>query len=70
VQVTVTIIETTDGDGWVMSLNGRKPVLAPNPETALAAVQEMRKKLPGRNIQVHWRTVTRLGAARVQALKS
>lgn len=64
----ISIVETTDGDGWAMTIGNGKPVLAANAQTAFAAVQKMRRKLPNTKIEVRWRTATRAGAQSVASL--
>jgi hypothetical protein len=68
--VTVKIEETTDGDGWAMSIGNGKQILGVvSAQAALSVVQRMGKKLPGTAFQIEWRPVTRQGTAAVQFLR-
>jgi hypothetical protein len=66
--VIVRIVETTDGDGWAMSIGNGKEVLVKNAPTAFAGIQTMKKRHPTTKFDVRWRTATRIGAIAVAAL--
>jgi hypothetical protein len=66
--VIVRIVETTDGDGWAMSIGNGREVLVPSANAAYTGIQVMKRRQPYTKFDVRWRTATRTGAIAVAAL--